>query len=181
MTRSDSAPPALSRHAPPGDQATVSVLVAVARAQAFEIFTSELDSWWRRGKQYRFLGRTPGTLYMESRLGGRIFESVPGASGDHVFEAGRITVWEPPERLVFTWRIRNFAPDESTEVEVRFEPVGASTRVIVQHRGWAALRADHPARHGVHGAAFSRTIGLWWADVMTGLREYAAEEGRRRE
>jgi Activator of Hsp90 ATPase homolog 1-like protein len=61
---------------------------------------------------------------------------------------------------------------ESTEVEVLFEPTESGTRVTVQHRGWAALRADHPARHGLQGADFSRMIGLWWGEVMTGLREF---------
>jgi hypothetical protein len=44
--------------------------------------------------------------------------------------------------------------------------------VTVHHRGWAALRPDHPARHGLEGAAFSRMMGLWWADLLTASREY---------
>jgi hypothetical protein len=39
-------------------------------------------------------------------------------------------------------------------------------------RGWSAIRPDHPARHGLDDAAFSRMIGLWWGDLMTGLREF---------
>jgi uncharacterized protein YndB with AHSA1/START domain len=160
---------------PPGDRATVSVVVAVAPAVAFEIFTNEIDLWWRRGPRYRFLDRNPGTLCLETRLGGRLFESFPADSGAHVIEVGRVTVWEPPERLVLTWRAHDFSADESTEVDVRFEPAGAGTQVTVQHRGWASIRSDHPARHGLEGAALSHMIGLWWGDLMSALREFVAE------
>jgi hypothetical protein len=58
---------------------------------------------------------------------------------------------------------------------VRFAPSGSGTRVTVVHSGWSALRAGHPVRHGVEGAAFSRQIGMWWADVLRPLRELAAQ------
>ena len=160
--------------APSGDQTTVSVLVAVDVAAAFEVFTRETDLWWKRGLRYRVAGKRPGTLQFEGRVGGRLFETFETASGVHVFENGRITAWEPPSRLMFEWRNSNFAPGESTEVEVLFEPASAGTRVTIQHRGWASLRADHPARHGLTGPAFSRSMGLWWSDQLTALREFVA-------
>jgi len=36
--------------------------------------------------------------------------------------------WQPGRRLVFTWRPASFTPEQSTEVEVRFEGVGNETR-----------------------------------------------------
>ncbi len=102
---------------------------------------------------------------------------VDTSSGTHVHEAGRVTVWQPPARLVFTWRNANFAAEESTEVKVLFEPTNTGTRVTVQHRGWSAIRPGHPARHGVEGAAFSRMIGLWWGELMTALREFIETRG----
>ena len=69
------------------------------------------------------------------------------------------------------WRNSNFSADESTELGVIFKPSGQGTLVTVQHRGWAALRPDHPARHGLEGAAFSRRIGMWWSDLLTSMRE----------
>jgi len=154
-----------------GDQATVTVLVAVEPKVAFEVFTKETDLWWRRGPRFRLAGRHPGVMCFEGGIGGRLFETFETPSGTRVFEAGKIIAWEPPSRLAFTWRNANFAPDEATEVEVRFEPAGTSTRVTVQHRGWASIRPDHPARHGLTGAAFSRSMGLWWGDQLTALRE----------
>ncbi len=162
---------------PAGDRATVSVTIAVAPAVAFEVFTQETDLWWRRGLPYRLAGRRPGSLSFELGPGGRLFESFETPSGTQVYEAGRVTVWQPPSRLVFTWRNANFAAEESTEVEVLFEPTHTGTRVTVQHRGWSAIRPGHPARHGLDGAAFSRMMGLWWGDLMTALREFIETRG----
>jgi hypothetical protein len=73
----------------------------------------------------------------------------------------------------FTWRNVNFARDEVTHVEVRFEPSGKGTLVTVTHRSWSALRDDHPARHGLTGQAFSRMIASWWGEQMSALRRSA--------
>jgi uncharacterized protein YndB with AHSA1/START domain len=156
-----------------GDQARVSVAVGVPPATAFEIFTGEIDVWWRRGPKFRHAGTHGGFVHLEPHVGGRLFESIDGdnGSGPRVFEVGRVLVWEPPERLAFSWRNANFAPDEITRVDVEFVPSRTGTIVTVTHRGWSALRPDHPARHGLHGAAFSRMIGLWWGELLTSLRQ----------
>lgn len=159
----------------PGDQARVSVLVAVAPEVAFRVFTEEIDQWWRRGLRYRVSGKGRGILHLEPRLGGRLFESIESKGGTRVIETGRVTAWEPPSRLVLEWRLVNFAPGEKTEVEVRFAPSPSGTLVTVTHRGWAAIRPDHPARHGLDVPAFIRMMGLWWGDLMTSLREHAAQ------
>jgi uncharacterized protein YndB with AHSA1/START domain len=158
----------------PGDQARVSVLVEIEPAAAFRIFTEEIDAWWRRGMKYRIAGNRRGVVHLEAGVGGRLFESFESKSGTRVIETGRVTVWEPPARLVFEWRAANFAPTESTEVEVRFDPSTSGTLVTVTHRGWSRIRADHPARHGLEVAAFIRSTGLWWGELMTSLREHAA-------
>jgi hypothetical protein len=36
----------------------------------------------------------------------------------------------------------------------------------------SALRADHPARHGLADAEFCRMIGLWWGEIVSSLRLY---------
>lgn len=157
-----------------GDSARVSVTVAVAPPLAFEIFTEEIDRWWRRGIKFRQAGGRGGFLRIEPGVGGRLFESIDGDSGPHVLEVGRVRVWEPPQRLCFTWRSANYAAHEHTEVDVEFAPAISGTLVTVTHRGLAALRADHPARHGLQGADFSRMIGLWWGEQMSSLREMCA-------
>lgn len=154
-----------------GDQARVSVAVAVPPADAFEVFTGEIDRWWRRGAKFRHAGARRGLIALEPRVGGRLFESFEGDDGAHVVEVGRVRVWEPPARLVFSWRNATFAPHEWTEVEVQFAPTRGGTLVTVTHRGWSSLRADHPARHGKAGADFARMIGLWWGEQMASLRQ----------
>ena len=107
---------------------------------------------------------------MEGKVGGRLFESFEGGGASHVIEVGRVRVWEPPRALAFSWRNANFAPHESTQVEVEFQPSGEGTLVTITHSGLASLRSDHPARHGLQGAEFCRMIGLWWGDQVSSLR-----------
>lgn len=160
-----------------GDQVRVSVAVAVPPALAFEVFTGEIDRWWRRGPKFRHAGRRGGFVRLEPHVGGRLFESIDSEDGEVVFEVGRVHVWDPPSRVAFSWRNANFAPDEVTNVTVEFAPTASGTLVTVTHLGWGALRADHPARHGLQGAAFSRMIGLWWGEQMTSLREVCRQAG----
>ena len=152
----------------PGDQASATVSIAVAPAEAFAIFTEQIDAWWRRGPRFRNAPGDRGFIRIEPGVGGRVFESFD----NRVVEVGRATVWDPPRRLVFEWRNSNFAPAEKTEVEVRFEPSTSGTRVTVVHRGWAALRPDHPARHGMPTPEFVRSTGMWWGDLLTAMREH---------
>lgn len=66
---------------------------------------------------------------------------------------------------MFNWHAANFASIDSTEVEVLFQAVHLSNdtamRLTTVHQGWAGIRSDHPARHGLLRVAFIRMIGLW--------------------
>jgi uncharacterized protein YndB with AHSA1/START domain len=156
----------------PGDEARASVLVKVAPDDAFRVFTEEIDRWWRRGLRYRVAGTRRGIIHIEPGVGGRLYESFEADTGTRVVETGRVTAWEPPGRFAFEWRAVNFAPAERTEVEVVFEPTPSGTLVTVMHRGWSAIRADHPVRHGLDVAGFLRMMGMWWGDLLTALREH---------
>jgi uncharacterized protein YndB with AHSA1/START domain len=156
-----------------GDEARVSVLVAIPRAEAFRVFTEEIDQWWRQGPAYRPSGQTRGVLILEPGVGGRLYETFDGEAGTRVIETGRVTAWDPPGRLVFEWRSPTFAPAERTEVEVQFAASPSGTMVTVIHRGWAAIRPDHPVRHGHDVPSFIRQIGMWWASLLTSLRLHA--------
>jgi uncharacterized protein YndB with AHSA1/START domain len=160
-----------------GDGATVTAFVAVPPADAFAVFTGEVDAWWGQGPRFRIGGRHPGRLAFSPGPGGRLTETVDLPGGARTFVVGTITVWEPPSRLAFEWRGVNFAPGETTTVDVTFRAQGAGTLVTVRHTGFASLRDDHPARHGEVGAAFSRTLGLWWGELMSSLREHVAGRG----
>lgn len=155
-----------------GDSAAASVYVAVSVQDAFEVFTAEIDMWWRHGHKFRIAGKKPGTLFFEQRLGGRLFETVQVADGERTFEVGRVVEWEPPGRIVLEWRNINFKPPEKTIVEITFTPYSEGTMVRVEHRGWSTLPDGHSARHGLVGAAFARMIGMWWGDLLSSLREH---------
>lgn len=152
-------------------QARVTVLVRVDPPDAFEVFTEEIDQWWRRSRRFRSF--VEGTLRFEGGASGRLVEVSSDDSGA-VREVGRVLAWEPGRKLTFEWRAANFGPDDLTEVEVRFEAVEGGTRVTLEHRGWDYIDADHPVRHGLRGPAFTSMIGLWWAELMTGLRLHVA-------
>jgi hypothetical protein len=146
-----------------GDRARVSVSVAIPPSRAFHVFTADIDQWWRHGMKFRHSASRSSLLRIEPKVGGRLFESFEAEGTQHIVEVGRVRVWEPPHQLTF-------APHEHTEVEIQFEPTASGTLVTVTHSGLAALRADHPARHGLQGAEFCRMIGLWWGEQMSSLR-----------
>ena len=95
------------------DTVTVTTVVRVDPAAAFEIFTSEIDSWWSRGPLYR-------NQEIMRCDGGRRWKGEA--------EIGRVLAWEPGVRLLLSWQ-------ENAEVEIRFAAVGDATRVTVEHRG----------------------------------------------
>jgi uncharacterized protein YndB with AHSA1/START domain len=144
----------------------VALRVATSPALAFQIFTGEIGLWWRPNPLFAFTPRSPGTLAFEGGEGGRLTETL--ASGK-VFEIGRVRVWAPPERLVFSWRQATFSADQDTEVEVRFEPAGEETRVTVEHRGWDSVPQAHVARHGFPAQVFLTRHGEWWRALLASL------------
>jgi uncharacterized protein YndB with AHSA1/START domain len=129
---------------------TASVEVAVDPATAFEVFTAEIDAWYKRGPHsWRFPERAVG-IRCEPGVGGRIMEVHDEATGDG-FEFGRITVWEPGVRLVFTDLTSSAPPEPVTEVEVRFEAAAEGTRVTLEHRGLDRLPPDVAAQKRKYG------------------------------
>lgn len=121
----------------------VALRVKATPERAFQAFVGEIGAWWRPSVTFQTTPR-PGVLSFEGGEGGRLIET---RAGGKVFEIGKVLVWEPPHRLVFSWRQANFQPDLHTEVEVAFEAVGQETRVSVEHRGFDQVPAG-AARHG---------------------------------
>ena len=144
----------------------VSLRVAASPRRAFEAFTQEIGAWWRPNGLFQLTPRGDGELRFEGGEGGRLVTALPNGKE---FEIGRITAWRPGERLAFTWRQATFAPDQLTYVEVRFEPVGAETRITVEHRGWDAISQDHVARHGFPLGVFQARQAEHWRVLLNAM------------
>ena len=145
----------------------VALRVPAAPARAFEAFTREIASWWRPDPLFRITPDGDGELAFEPGVGGRLITRL---GNGETFEVGRISVWEPGKRLVFAWRQASFAPQQSTEVEVLFEPVGRETRVSIEHRAWDMIPQGHVARHGFPEHVTLQRVADWWRASLGTLR-----------
>lgn len=148
----------------------VALRVRATPERAFSVFVGEIGAWWRPSGLFQTTPRAPGRLAFEAGEGGRLTETL--ASGK-VFEIGRILVWEPPARLVFSWRQASFPPDLQTEVEVTFEAAGQETRVVVEHRGFDRVPAENAARHGFPDQALLMRLAEWWRAQLAAMGELA--------
>jgi len=138
------------------------VRVAAPPDRAFRRFTEEIASWWPL--RSHSVGRADAvTVAMEPRVGGRIVEQINGG-GEAVW--GTVTVWDPPRRVAFTWHPGR-APETAQDVDVRFTPDGAGTRVELEHRGFERLGPEL-------GRTARRGYPIGWEYV---LRLYAEHGG----
>jgi uncharacterized protein YndB with AHSA1/START domain len=145
----------------------ISLRVPADPVQAFDAFTKKISLWWQPDPLFQITPHGDGTLAFEPGPGGRL---VANLKNGEIFEIGRISAWEPGKRLVFSWRQANFSPDQSTEVEVRFEPVEDETRVSIEHRGWDTIPQRHAARHGFPEHITLQRVAAWWRLSLSALR-----------
>lgn len=144
----------------------VALRIAAPPSRVFTAFTAEIGQWWRPHGLFELNGRGDGRLAIEAGPGGRIIESYPDGVQ---FEVGHVRVWDPPDRLVFSWRAASFPPDRETEVHVRFEHVDGGTRVVVEHLGWDGIPQEHAARHGFPLLPFQQRLAQWWQALLGSL------------
>lgn len=149
----------------------LAIRVPADPVRAFEAFTAGIAAWWRPDGLFRITPRGDGRLAFEAGVGGRLYTTLDDGSE---FEIGRISAWEPGRRLVFAWRHANFASDQSTEVEVRFEAVGDETRVSIEHRAWDTIPQKHAARHGFPERATLARAADWWRASLAAYRDAVA-------
>lgn len=135
----------------------VSLRVPARPEEAFDIFSGEIAAWWQPSALFQLTPRGDGTLSFEGET--RLITTLPNGK---VFEIGRVTAWQRGARLAFSWRQATFAPDQLTQVDIRFEAAGEDTRVTVTHRGWDAIPQDHVARHGFPLAATQMRLAEYW-------------------
>lgn len=151
----------------------VALRVPATAERAFAIFTEEIAQWWQPSGLFQFTEGKTGTLAFEPGPKGRLVETyLDGKS----FVVGHIRVWDPPHRLVLTWRHATFATDQETELHVRFDAIHDATtltRVTVEHFGWDTIPPQHAARHGFPLATFQLRFAEWWQTLLRALTEIA--------
>ena len=103
-----------------------SIWVECALERSFNAFCGEMANWWPGG----FAGKD-AKPQLELRVGGRFFEKRGDGSE---YDIGRVTAYDPPSLVAFSWRGPSW--DADTQVEVRFSPEKGGTRIELEHSGW---------------------------------------------
>ena len=99
----------------------VALRVDATPERAFAAFTGEIGRWWRPNGLFQFSVGRSGTLAFEPGPAGRLVETYDDGSS---FVIGEVRAWDPPHHLAVGWRHASFAPDQNTELHVRFDAVG---------------------------------------------------------
>jgi len=109
-----------------------------------------------------------------SELGMKFEPGVHGRILESTTEVGRVTCWQPHEKIALEWHGANWQPGEATTVELRFEPIEGGTRVTLEQpqlssvlgdqgdelAGWFAGEVAAPLLH----ALAPRRLGDWITD-----------------
>jgi uncharacterized protein YndB with AHSA1/START domain len=133
-----------------------SIVVRAPRERAFDVFTSGFGKF--KPREHNMLRVDIAETVFEPRVGGHIYDR--GVDGSECRWA-RVLVYDPPDRVVFSWDIspqwqieRDLA--KTSEVEVRFIAEAPDrTRVELEHRnlerhgaGWEGVRAGVSSKEG---------------------------------
>ena len=144
------------------------VLVDFTPAEAFELFTARIASWWPVGT-HSYGGDAVKDLVLEPEVGGRLYEVTDDGEQDW----GRVLEWGAPGRLVLAWMLDGdwrFDPDgeRASRVEVTFTEVGPDQTVLrLVHTGFEA--------HGEGGGSIHRGVGsaTGWQAYLDALVAFA--------
>ena len=142
----------------------ISHRLPVSAAEAFATFTERLAAWWPA--EATWSGDGLESIGIEPRVGGFCFERGPHGLR---LDWGRVTAWEPPHRLAFSWqigasRVPEPNPAHASEVEVRFEDQAGGSRVTLEHRGFD--------RHGDGATAYREGMAsdAGWPRILDRFR-----------
>jgi uncharacterized protein YndB with AHSA1/START domain len=153
----------------PAITGTVSVNVPIEKA--FQVFTGSVDTWWPH--DYHIGQADVAEVVLEPGVGGRWYER---GVDDSECDWGRVLVWEPPHRLVFTWQINGswqFDPDpeRASEIEATFTADGPDrTTVAVQHRYFERLDGGQGIHDAING-------GGGWVALLDSYTKALADQG----
>jgi uncharacterized protein YndB with AHSA1/START domain len=153
-----------------------SVSVPVSAEEAFRVFAERALEWWPA--THRLVADRDAIVF-EPWVGGRWFER--GAGGSER-DWGRVLAWEPPHRLVVSWRINGrWQPidddERASEIDVTFSSTGPDTTAVELahvklHRHGADATAIHRAIAGPSPgetlASYARVVAAVARDAVAG-------------
>ena len=133
-----------------------SVHVKCGVANAFEVFTRGIGSWWPLDQ----LALAPGEVkevVWEEREGGEVYEISRSGERSHW---ATVLEWEPPAGFTIAWKVD---PDAlaATEVEVRFAPDRDGTQVVLEHRHWDRLGAGAAETRNGYDGGWETVLGRY--------------------
>jgi uncharacterized protein YndB with AHSA1/START domain len=124
--------------------------------EAFRVFTADAQSWWPV-ESHSIHGSDVREIVFEGREGGEVYEVSAGGEKGHW---ATVLSWDPPNRLVLAWNILERDP-VATELDVRFIPEGARTRVELEHRGWDALGSGADEKRDNYDTGWDHVLGVY--------------------
>lgn len=140
-----------------------SKIVALAPRQAFDLFTSEINRWWPRATHSVGEEQTEEVIF-ECVLDGRIYER---RSDGSVAEWGRVTLWDPPRVVEFTW-YPGRGPKTAGEVRVEFLEHARGTLVSLTHGGWERLGPTAAETRAEHDTGWDYVFGQCYVQAAVG-------------
>jgi uncharacterized protein YndB with AHSA1/START domain len=126
--------------------------------RTFRLFTEGIGKWWPLKEGFSFDPPRAADIFLEGRVGGRFFERFTDGEES---EIGVVTVYAPPERIVFTWKTPGW--DAPTEVEVRFAADADGTRVDLEHRGWDRAGDKAKTARDAYNGGWEKVLGSFVA------------------
>ncbi|CAN5143609.1 hypothetical protein BH18ACT14_BH18ACT14_08400 [soil metagenome] len=132
--------------------------ISVARPPdvAFRVFTEEVPSWWP-ARTHSIGHERVDSVVLEARVGGRFYERLDDGT-EH--DWGRITIWDPPERLCMTWHPGR-GPETAQQLEIRFVAEDQGTRVELEQRGWETLGDEAEATLANYESGWTGVFGQY--------------------
>lgn len=132
------------------------VRVALAPAEAFDLFTRQIARWWPfRG--HSAFDEDAVDLKIDGRVGGGVTEVARDGS---TCTWGQVTAWAPPGRFAMHWHPG--LPDaQATLLQVRFEAVDGGTEVSVDHSGWEARGEQAAEKRDQYDGGWPSTLAAF--------------------
>jgi uncharacterized protein YndB with AHSA1/START domain len=141
------------------------IMVEAPQERAFRVFTEKFDTWWPR--EHHIGKAEMQAAVMELKAGGRMYEK--GVDGSEC-EWGKVLVFEPPRRVVFTWQLTTqwqYDADFVTEVEITFSAEGPQrTRVELEHRALDRYGDAAQTMRDMLDRGWGRTLELYAASAQ---------------